>query len=467
MKKKLICFILLAFVFNLIICACGASESEEIFDEDLIGSDSGYDLEGYTIKYICGLEDTYLGYEEDTFFYDTAKQRVADVEKELNCKIEAQNSKSGDSSAMITATASGVYYGDAFSWEGDMLEDAAAAGLLVGLSSVSDYLDIKDTEKWGNKYQLESICYKDDVYGFIPYYWPERSYSEMGYFLAVNEDVVSKLGETDPREYVENRTWTWSQFRECLERFTVTEGSETTIHAMPTDDGYYALMYIGSNGSRLVSVSPNGKITNGYTDEKTMKAMQEAVDVKTEYAYAFSKTSIRETIVEELASGKLAMAPVDCNFLLTKVAYQVDNFGIVKWPVGPDVDPDYVFSTYANIRPTSISVLTPDAGATALILDKLYEPFEGYKTQDEIKNYMKNLVFHDDRDCDTFFGMIENTQYNYFHFGVYGLISGYVNGGASIAQSVESMEDRLEDIFEENIAPCIEGIISVYGTYGD
>jgi len=467
MKKGIIKLILLVLAASVFLCSCGATAEVEVFDEDLIGTDSGYDLEGYTIKYICGLEDTFLGYEEDTFFYDMAKQRVSDVEKELNCKVNAQNVQTNDLTAMMTATASGVYYGDAFSWEGDMLEDAAAAGLLVGLSSVSDYLDIKDSDKWGTKYQLESICYNDDVYGFIPYLWPERSYSEMGYFITINEDVVSKIGGTDPREYVENRQWVWSQFRECLAQFTVTEGSETSIYAIPTDDGGYAHMYIRSNGSRLVSVSANGTITNGFTDEKTMKAMQEAVDVKKEYAYAFSKTSQMDSIIEDLAAGKLAMAFIDCNNLLTKVAYKVDNFGIVKWPTGPDVDPDYVFSTYSNIRPTSISILTPDAGATALILDKIYEPFEGYETQEKIHDYMKSGVFFDDRDCDTFFGMIENTQYNYFHFGVFGLVSGYVNGSSSIAQSVESMEDRLEDIFEENIAPCVEGIIAVYGSYGD
>lgn len=462
MRKSIFRIIAMIILCAAVMCSC-ASEPEESFSGVFDSASVENNLGGYEFMYRCGEEGTFLGYKEDTFFFDMAKKRVADIESGYNCTFKIIHYVWDDTENMRKAVASGVYYGDAFNMIGDKLEDAAEMGLLVGLSTLSDYFDITDADKWGSRYQLESVSYNDDIYAFVPYYWPEQSFAEMGYYMTINEDTIGRIGATDPREYVENGQWVWAQFRKSIESFSVIEGGETKVYSIPAPEGGFAQMYLFSNGSRLVVADENGNGVFGLNDDRAIVAMQEALDVKNEYDYAF----MRNSSVDALENGEIAMIWCDSNTLLKTVSYQVENFGIVKWPTGPAVDPDYSFSVHNNITPTGISILAHDTDPVAFILDKLYEPFEGYETQDAIHAYMMNGVFFDERDCKTFYDMVDNTRFLYFHYGISPATCEFISSSNTVIQSIQEMEHKTQIAFEKNVTPCVRGIIAVYGSYGD
>lgn len=456
MKNSFFKTLLIVLSVMLLLCSCTKEGDTEIFEGSFEDENAEYNLNGYNLVYYCCGDGDLRNYKKDTFFYDLVQKRIGEVEKEYNCTVEIRNSTSEIIKTMQAAASGGQYLGDAFSYVGDVLNDIAAAGLLVGMKSVSDVLDITDLNKWEGKYYHETIAYNDDLYGFIPGIWPEFSYSEIGHYLVLMEDNIAKLGGTDPRDYLENRQWVWETFRKCLKDFTRVTGEDTDIYAIPATVHEFPHMYLNSNGNHLVDFDSNGNIINGYTDARAYKAMQEARDVKEEYGYAIRPDGV---------PGSLAMTFSNSNNLLKNIAFTVENFGIVGPPSGPDVEPGYVYSEYSNIRPTSISIMTQDQTATALILNSIYEPFEGYETHEKIRNYMNESVFFDRRDCDVFFTMVEHTRYNYFHWNVYSYMSEYLEDGQTITQSIETLEHKLSFVIEKNITPCVKGIIAVYGSY--
>jgi len=482
MKKmsKLVILILAMFVFA---TACGAQEAPESFDIDLdSGSDGSIDLAGFEMIYEFGsneadgvVSENVLGYVPDSQFADLAKERIRDIENDYNCKIKINYNSTQRCHTFISLSYAGVFMCDVISGISDMWADAARAGMLVGLSDLEEYIDYKDENKWGNRSILEVIYYENDLYGLIPMGWPELNHSSFGYPLAVNEDIVSILGQTDPREFVENGEWTWAKFRECLANYTYTEGSETRYYGLSAHWPYYTEMFIRSNGDSLVYKDADGNYSYGFNTPTAIAAMEEAKAIwHTDLSHTIisDMNDTVEQTVDDFVNGDAVMCVAPTGYLYgqdARISLNVENFGILTWPLGPEAEPGHVYGIMENNNYCiAFSSLSSNTESSAIIINALYEPLPGFETHEEIKAYMEHNYFFDSRDCDNFFEMYLNQEYNYFHYNMRTQYIGFMeNTSRTISQHYDSVVDIINEIFTEDIMPSVRGIEAVWGSYGD
>ena len=101
----------------------------------------------------------------------------------------------------------------------------------------------------------------------------------------------------------------------------------------------------------------------------------------------------------------------------------------------------------------AFSILGKNVESSAFIIDKLYEPLEGFEDKEEIKDFMAYNYFFDDRDADIFFKMFENTEYNYFIEGM-RLFNESVTErkNKSISEILDSYKTKNQNIIDTEIA---------------
>ena len=470
--KNAVKLITVALLLSLIFAACGQPAEEEIFDEEFIKTSEKLDLEGVKIIYQMGLSDSVsalpvcLGYELDTQLGDAAQKRLRDTQTDLNCNIDLRYVYGGENtSGYYAASASGLYICDVISGTTDIWADVARIGMAIGLTELEDYIDFRNEAKWGYRNMLEVVYYENDLYGIVPLLWPEISV-DYRTPLVVNENIIAALGETDPRDYVENGLWTWDLFDDCLGRYYREEGGEVIHYALTSSTESFGSMFILSNGSKDVEKDLSGKYISGFYDEKTLKAMQRAVDIY----YGPNTNAINKTGSEAdtFVSGKTAMATIRTTSIIgvgARVAREMDNFGILSWPVGPDVDPHYIFSHYSNNGYCiTFSRMSPNPEAAAMIIDALYEPFDEYKDMNALIDLLTKNYFYDRRDSELYYEMYLNSVYNYFHYtGMFGLMSSWLSPSYSITEYLEANKDMVAKNIEKYAAPTMRGIEAVWG----
>ncbi len=476
---KLLALIMIISVFA---TACAGGTEPETFDLDYNSGEAGVvNLGGFEMIYEFGsntsdgaVDENILGFVPDSVFADLAAARLNEIEQNYNCKITVNYNDTQRCHTFISLSYAGVFMCDVISGISDMWADAARAGMLVGMSGLSDYIDYMDESKWGSRSILEVVYYEDDLYGLIPMGWPELNHSSFGYPLAVNEDIVSLLAQPDPREYVENGEWTWAKFRECLDAYTVIEGSTTKYYGLSAHWPYYTEMFIRSNGDSLVYKDENGNYSYGFYTDSAIAAMEEAKAIwKTDLSYTIASEmndSVASTI-DDFVNGVSVMCVAPTGYLYgqdARISLKVDNFGILTWPLGPNADPDRVYGIMENNNYCiAFSTLSKNTESSAIIINALYEPLPGYETDEDIKAYMERNYFFDSRDCDNFFKMYLNQEYNYFHYAMRENYIGFMDTNQTITQYIESVSDVVEGIFTDDIMPSVRGIEAVWGTYGD
>ena len=199
---------LLVLISFLLLVACSASE--EIVPE--YGTDqTEITFDGMEIKFsILPREEytyeMYILYPQDTLFADLAKQRVNDVEEKYDVKINFTFEKIHEN--LLFSILSDEVICDIFTSNDYELYDHIKSNLLYPIDSLESGIVYTDSDKWGRREQLVSYVYKDHLYGVLPMYWPETMYKNCDHFFFVNESMIASIGETDPREYVENGEWT-------------------------------------------------------------------------------------------------------------------------------------------------------------------------------------------------------------------------------------------------------------------
>ncbi len=469
--KKTAELIALILLICVVAASCNASAENELFDMEFSSSSSTLDLENFEMTYEFGLPSSAeglgscLGYELDTQFGDLAVQRLADVQKELNCTVTVNYREKGSSCGIFVASsASGAFFCDAISGISDIWADVARIGMVIGLSELDDYIDYRNEEKWGYRNMLKVVYYEDDLYGVIPLLWPEIAVT-FSAPIVVNEDLISQLGATDPRDYIENGEWTWDKFREVLELYFVKEGSEVKHYALNTNAQHFGFMFVRSNGDLMAEKDANGNYVPGFMSESAVKAMEEARDI---YSGSLSHTIDTKTdTIDALLGGTAVMGSVNADQIISigsRISREMDNFGILSWPTGPDVDPDYHFATHANIEMCiAFSRMSDNPEATAAIINALYEPFEGYETLDSIIEYMARSYFFDKRDASVFYNMFLASEYNYFHYGLYEPTYSWLTSKSAISEYIEANYDSLTEKINEYVLPSVRGIDSLWG----
>lgn len=459
--SKFLC-VFIAFVF--ILCSCQGTEPEIIPEyNNEVGS---VDLDGFEVYWGFAKsgsgEDNVFGYIPGTALADLAMERMKNIQNAMDCVINMEYGTFGTvNSNMVAYVMSGSPHYDIVTNESYSHVDSVRAGYLTGLSS---YIDVSDVNKWGTPNVLQSLTWQDDLYGVVPFAWPELLYSTTGHVLAVNETIVSKLGQPDPREFVENLTWTWDKFEEVLAAYT-HQDSGRTVYSLQCHAAYFAMNMFLSNGNAL-SAYENGKVVCGAYTESGRVALERANQIYNhtcvDYIYPDSSTES-----SYFFNGDVVMQASWHGGLFgneSSILYQMENIGVLPFPQGPNAIPGKYPSYHESILyATVIPVNAKDPAAAVLVLEEMYEPFEGFETQEDIISYMSEQIFFDERDARVFVNMLENTEYGFFKEGARGVIESAVEVSTSIVSLLESNEDKYDKIVEDYMRHHYDGRIAVYG----
>ncbi len=472
MKTAFKALIIALLAFS-ILTACASTEPE-VFDVEFSVKNDRTDLEGVTVKYYRPtsgqgsgsyyVADQVLGYETGTILGDLAMKRIKDVQNELNCVLDI--TYFGDSDNMYQVfnmnSASGTYMCDAICGISDQFRDAMKAGTLVGLSELEGLLDYRNEDKWGRRNILESLYWEDDAYGLIPMSWPASSVSYQGLTI-VNEDLIASLGETDPRDYYENKQWTWETYRGCLERYYAQEGSEVKHYAITHQYlGDIARCFMISNGYRLAEKGTDGEYHSGLSEPYVLTAMNEANDIA--FGPLSYAVSVNVNHIDAITNGETVMCVLHQAEYLNDIVKEMTNFGVIAFPSGPDVEPGFAAVTTMNLeRVIVLSRFSHNIDATAIVLDRLYDPFEEYPDNEAIKDFLFQTYFFDRRDADIYYEMYLNSQFSYFASAPWHTLSEWIEGRRAPTEYIESVMDKVEEYIEEEIAPSKRGIEAVWG----
>ena len=470
--KWLLIALCLAFL-----CSCGGGTDEEIFDADFDTPVSASDFSGLQFNFAViiddlmstGVEGNVLGYTQDTLFAEKAGQRIKDVEKELNCHIVLNTAMTGN--LFNLQSAAGTSSCDAIMSNTDSTQNWAKAGFLTGLSTLSEYIDFRDSDKWGAPNLLEVSFYGDDVFGVLPAAWPELSYVSFGYPLVANVDLMTSLGVSDPREYVENKTWNWDQFTQELVKCTVNDGSKQ-VYGMNTHYPYMAQMFLRSNGVTFAMKTDNGYVCGYYTDAGR-RALEFINDLYNgTYAPYISKdghgsaTDSANNFINGL--GCYTFTPAHNIFGVSgEISAHMENYAILPTPNGPDVEPGYNGGLYhSQYYFISIPKLSDINDAAAVIVDRIFEPFEGLETYEEIKEYMMRNYFFNEKDADWYFEMRNNAALNYDYqtgFASRKIPEEICTSNTTVSELLDKYESQMQSIINETVIP----MVSVYDLFWD
>ncbi len=459
--KRLIHTVVFALIFAFILCACGQTEEEIVPEYEATAG--GSDLDGFVATWGWSGKDgdTVLGFTPGTSHADMVMQKKKDVETAYNCKINIEYNED-----ILNVLRSGVMSGaqllDLIKAESYYMITDVRAGYLTGLSSL---IDIENVEKWGTPNMLQSLIWKNDIFGVTPYAWPDLLYTATGHIIAVNESYVSKLAQPDPREFVEDLTWTWDKFEECLSAYTHNDGGDT-VYGMKSHHAYFAMNMFLSNGVAL-SAYDNGKVVCGAYTEPGRVALERAKQIIQETHKDCFHPSESAGDHTEFVNGECVMYAAWTSELIvgtTSIMYQMDNIGLLPFPQGPNATPG-VYLSYHESLTNSIGIPfnAKDPFAAAVVLSAMLEPFDEYKTKEDILEYMTDQIFFDRRDTEVLANLTRNTEYGFFREGARGVIESATEVSTAISALLESNEAKYDQIAEEYMTPHYQGRIAVYG----
>lgn len=464
-SAAIICILL---VFSLI--SCTASEPEIVPEYDATVSEDSLDLNGQQLKMGMAIMSYYesdnstLTYINDTDLGDLAAQRLKDVEEKYNCEIIFDYVARSGELAFNSAIA-GTYVYDFINEESYFLENFMRANAFVDLTTLEN-IDVFDETKWGNRNIRMQSMYNGAIYAVLPAAHPSRVQNSMGGMIVVNEDIIASLITTDPRDYFENGTWNWETFTNCLNTYAHTSGISNEYVYSFSCNGYGGIArgLAMSNGVDYVTLDDSGNVKEiGYVSQLAIDAYNQAYD----WLYGSTADNVLSTggeanLVSGFISGNSAMMLTNVWRLLANsdsIAYRLDNYGLVPVPVGPNASgpDDYKITTSSALFSTCIPITAKDAEISAFIIDKIYAPFEGYETKEDMIDYLTKNYFHDRRDSVFFIEMIED-DHVWFHPSRHSNFQDQIPN-TGVASGVEANEEVLFKEMENDIFPMYKTML--------
>ena len=474
---KKISLLLTACLLLGILNACGqpAETDETTTTNEVVEK---VDLNGYEFRYLFDGTDTdniVFGYNRDATFGDLALSRKAEVEQNLNCKIELCYST--DLATTIKnsiASQTDIYSASQWANYSFQLQNLIRADMMLPISEIDSIINFRDnTDKWGNKYQLESFLWNNDIYGLLPIQWPEYIYFSLDHLFVVNETLIKNGGFTDPREFVEKGEWNRTKLREIMEDYTLTTSAGNEQYGLVCNRFHFFDITLRASEIELVK-KENGAWVSGIDTPECIDALNWAEDM----IYGTGKDYVYPQIVDTYQAEKAfleenaVMLLIHSYFIFqpkSQIAYGMEDFGLLPFPLSDSNKSNNWIGQHETLMyGVSIPANVEEPDSTAYILNALYEPLEGYETEEKRLEYYNRNIFHDTRDADVFFKTLQINRYTY-RYGNTGFLPTSIAQGLSdqkgkktVIEYLDSIKAQFESTFDV-IIPMYESMEAVWG----
>ncbi len=436
--KRFIGFLLvLASVF--LLCCCGQAEKEEfLVDFNDIGTVEKTDYDGYTFNVwsniLDGDNEALFGYVPGTLGADMLNKRIKDIENEFNCKLNIQTDGTGRLTGVVPALLSGTYVGDVMYFSSPA--NAIRAELLYPLEGLEEHLDYNNSEKYGNYGFLEEGLYNSVPYTVSPVRWPGRQGTTSFGVFAINENIIMKYGLNDPRDYLENGQWTWEYFEKCLPEFKIDDGSLKTTSVNFT---WSILDLCMMNGVDYYAIKSDGTVVPALDSEQSKEAIDFCSRIFTQYQDCITFLG-HDAMLGPFKNNEIVMTQTAVNHIIRFLSYEMENYGIVPMPCGPHGSYGTWVTAHSENDCFGIFYNTKEPEASAKIIDRFCDPFDGYETEESLIDYM-SYIFFDDRDVALLMDLNEDVRWQYWPIGsIYDFYTAATSGAKSGKSSTEIIE---------------------------
>ncbi len=453
---------IISFLFVIVFFVSCASQSEEIVP------DYNNEFEQNTFD---GLELTfamspYVCYEQDSLFGDIAKARVAEIEEKYDVDIVFDENESLVSN-LFYSISSGIKPCDVMLSDSFELYNQMRANLLFPVDNMPEPLVYTNTEKWGGREKLITYAYDNHLYGVLPMYWPETIWKQVDHFFFVNENMITTLGHTDPREYVENGEWTRAKYEEVLNSYTHTNMSGDTVYALAAEPGHYFSIAVKTSGIDYIVKKEDGTYSNAFLEPGVIDKLTWVSDTFwNNWEVNITRGSDTFSTIAKFVNEESVMVLTHLYYGLADIQYTVDNFGILPFPLSDDLHGtgwigQFEFYNNGISFPANIEALDE----ISTVVNDLFEPLPGYETEEARFEYYDRYIFHDSRDTKVIFECLENCRYLPYNDNGY-LIPNAINnakGGKSISQILEANAEIMQTTIDEVYIPLEETCDLLWG----
>ena len=473
LKRTISLFLLSIILFSIYSCA---AENEDavvpeydgaINEEDL--SFSGMEFNFLINSTLYSSEEFILGYVQDSFFADLAKERIKDVQEKYDIKIEINNIGSDVTTVIRQDIYSGQSLYEAVQDASTRIAPGVRSGFYTDLTTLSEYIDYTDSSKWGNTEQIKPLIWKGGIYGVVPSALPLQQFNSIEGIMVVNETMIKQLNQTDPREFVENREWTWEKFEELMPIYTHTNNVGETVYAYYSTIHWLFRAIQLTNGTPVTYKDDDGDWKLGVYSQNSRDAyergFQWAFGEYSDYVY-IEPGNAWTNLLPNFVDGISVTAIIQATQIFgtsNSVAYMMEDFGILHMPVGPNGSYETPGTTYNEVSfCTSIPVICEYPEMSAIILNALYDYLPGYETTEATLEFFETNYFYDLRDAKNLLNAFQNAQYEYRNEGLTDIVIN-INDSKTMSEWIEMYETEYEEYRQEyvlNIEPTIEELFN-------
>ena len=280
--------------------------------------------------------------------------------------------------------------------------------------------------------------------------------------------MIKTLAVEDPREYVENKTWTWDKFEEVLPIYAHTDATGKYVYA------FYSTIHWFFRGMQLMNGDPvvyreNDEWKLGVFTQTSIDAYEKTFD----WAYGAYKDYIYiepgnewTKLLPNFVDGISVMAIINATQIYNtsdSVAYMLDDFAVLNLPTGPNATETTTGTTFNGISfCTGIPLLTDDPEFSAFVLDKIYDYLPGYEDEQSVIDYLKRYYFYDERDINVFINSFRNAQYEYRDESLTDIVIG-ISDSKTVIQWIDSYRDAYEANRQKYVVNIEDTILELYG----
>lgn len=471
MKRATALVLLILMMFSV---SCSAGGQNELFDIEYgsFGADeSGIDLEGYEfhIRYynlFASGDGDVFGYKLNSAFNDAARKRMADVEKTLNCVIHPDNTSNthleGNFTTMII---SGMYFSDAIMTSSYNLRPQIESRMFEPLSRVSEIIDYHDSRKWGNWRILEQGVWDGEIYGVVPVQWPDTRMT-LGFMFIFNEKFAGLLNQPDPREFVEDRTWSRDRLGEMMLAYTTNDLGHPLKSIILYEGHFYDTALRANNAQAYKYV--DGEYVSGYHTPEGFEALR--------WADEFLHVLYPDCIVPSGNDNGAVFINEDVAMWFNpvsetlssdaRVLYEVDDFALLPMPNGPDREKETNKYTtfFEGVHDMVLFPVNGNIECSAYIADALYEPLDGFD-ETQVRDYYLRSLYHSETDYEAALEVFENSRYSFVSDGIRTLVveALYGNHKKTVTEILESTEDAQNERVQKYLVPTASSLEGIFG----
>lgn len=410
--KKFFSTILCSLLSVSVLTACGNSVTLMEFVKD---SSDSQTLDGYEFKLadkISAENETVFAYRLNTDLGDMVLQRFADVEEQLDCTINRQLISS-DVEVIASQIIADSFKYDAFYGDHNDIQDLAQSRVVVPVSDYIDIVDILDYNKYGTPSVQECNSYNGEIIAISPQSWLYMQPTALD-ILIFNMDYVDRYGKTNPREYIENKTWNWDALETVVSDCYVNEGDITIYSLVCRELDLLKLLILG-NGVSFTYKDDFGNIMSDFGASAMMDAIDFYDHLTSEYENNLTMEDNWDYLLDSFVEQQNSMVCLtSAHQLYEEISYGVEDYAVMPFPTGPDGEYGFWPSTIEGSKSFTVTLSADYPESAFRVLDAICEPLDGYETVEDRISYLEDNVVYDPFDAEIALTTHQNGTYSYW-----------------------------------------------------